>query len=507
MLKLRSYQEEIIKATRNKLIKNDHVMMYACQGSGKSILAAFMATSAVKRGNRTLLLTHRLEILKQNLSKIESLGQEVHVVRGVKGISNIPLAVAMSQTISARLKNPHSSEEYKRFISEFDFIIIDEAHRGEHDGIFPYFNKKARVVGMSGTVVRSGNMPQLADFYSDVAIGAKPMDVINLGFILPSENYAFTAPSVDNVAIDYSSGDYNQTQLRSVYNDKKRYAGVISNCKRIGNGMRTIVFTTGGEHTESLTQEFVDNGMKAKYLLSGSPRKSFDKLSGNRQEVIDEFRRGDIDILVSVEMLTTGFDAPEIERVVLDFSTLSYSKYQQCVARGDRPFGNQKAFLVLDFGDNIKRFGKFESEPIISLFHKKGGNGVPPKKECPPDKKDKNGLLGCQRLIPVSMMKCPFCGYEWMTKDEIYEVELERITEDSFVTGITTESYCAKKKLEGWSNQRILMSVCAANPENQKKEFMKAIKVLRGKNGEMINPQYWWMFKKTMLDRKRKKPR
>ena len=54
MLKLR--MEEIIKATRNKLIKNDHVMMYACQGSGQ-VLAAFMATSAVKRGNRTLL-TH-----------------------------------------------------------------------------------------------------------------------------------------------------------------------------------------------------------------------------------------------------------------------------------------------------------------------------------------------------------------------------------------------------------------------------------------------------------------
>ena len=80
--------------------------------------------------------------------------------------------------------------------------------------------------------------------------------------------------------------------------------------------------------------------------------------------MIDEFRRGDIDILVSVEMLTTGFDAPEIERVVLDFSTLSYSKYQQCVARGDRPFGNQKAFLVV--GILINRFGKFE--PIISLF-------------------------------------------------------------------------------------------------------------------------------------------
>ena len=501
MLRLRSYQEDTIRATRRKLLKNKHVLMYACQGSGKSIIAAFMATESVKKGLRVLILTHRLEILKQNLSKIESLGVKAHVVRGVKGISDIPLAVAMSQTISARLKNPNSEKEYKRFLSEFDFIIIDEAHRGEHDGIFQYFNPKAWVVGMSGTILRSGNMPQLADFYSDVAVGVKPADVISLGFILPSENYAFKAPSTENVAIDYSSGDYNQKQLRSIFGDKKRYAGVVSNYKKIANGKRTIVFTTGGEHTEELTQEFIDNGIKAKYLLSGSPRKTYDRLSGKRQEVIDEFRRGDIDVLVSVEMLTTGFDAPEIECVILDFSTTSYAKYQQCVARGDRIHGNQKYFIVLDFGNNIERFGKFESEPRISLFHSKGGNGVPPKKVCPDDSEDKNKKKGCGRLIPVPMMKCPWCGYEWMTKNEIYEVELEKITEDSFKTGETTESYCAKKKLDGWDNRRILINVCAANPDNQKKEFMKAISVLRGKNGELINPQYWYIFKKTFLEK------
>ena len=513
MITLRPYQQRIIDATLSELAKESkkgsrHIGVYAPCGSGKSILAAFMASGAAKKGNRTLVLTHRAEILKQNFSKMEMMGLSVALLHAKSTKpAETQIVCAMAQTLKARCSNEKHAEKYRAYLGSFDFVIVDEAHRGEMDALFQYIRSDAWVIGMTATWLRSGNQPQLGDFYSTIVAPVMPSEIIALGNILRSENYLFDAPKLDGVAVDYASGDYNQKQLRERFAKSERYSGIIENYQRICPNRKAIVFTTGGEHCIELTKQFNASGIKAKYLLSESHPETDGLYSGNRADVINELRSGDVTVLLSVEMLSTGFDAPEIECVILDYSTKSYTKYQQSVARGDRPYYGQKFFYVLDFGDNVKTYGKFEADPIISLWHKTGVNGVAPTKMCPEDRTDPNGRVGCGRLIPVSIMKCPYCEFEWQTEKEIYTVELTRLVDEvENIQDETIPQYCARMKLKGWDNKWILKNVCIKNKDNQKKAFLEAIKVLRGANGEMISPNYWFMFKKIYLDPKKKKP-
>lgn len=508
---LRPYQQRIIDATLQALAKESKkgsrsIGVYAPCGSGKSILCAFMASGSAEKGNKVLILTHRAEIFKQNFSKMELIGLKVgglnaHTVK----VPDTQIVCAMAQTIRARAGNDKYAQMYKDFLASFDFVIIDEAHRSEYDALFQYFKKDVWSVGLTATWLRSGNQAQLGDFYSSIVAPIMPSELIQLGNILPSENYIFDAPKLDDIAVDYSSGDYNQKQLRERFAKSERYSGIIENYMRICPNKKAIVFTTGAEHCISLTKEFCSAGIKAKYLLSESKTETDRLYSGERTAVIDELRRGDINVLLSVEMLSTGLDVPELEAVILDFSTKSYTKYQQCVARADRPYLGQTFFYVLDFGNNVRTYGKFEADPVISLWHKTGGGGVAPTKFCPEDREDHNGKLGCGRIIPVSTMICPYCGYTWLTDNQVYEVELQKMVDGVSYENETVQQYCARKRLEGWSNNRILCSVVFKNKDNQKKAFLEAIKVLRGKNGEMISEKYWYMFKKIHLDKYKKK--
>lgn len=499
----RPYQQRILDAARLSLRKNRHVAVYAPQGSGKGPLCAFMARDAAKKGNKTAILTHRVEVLKQNFAKMNILGlNAASVSRYTSKIPDADIYCISVQTLTSRCKR---LQEWREFALSFDFIVEDECHRGEFSGVHKYFKDDVWAVGLSGTMLRSGSMEQLGVFYSEIVAPVMPSELIKLCNILPSENYIFDAPKLDDVIVDYSSGDYNQKQLQQRFAKAERYAGVIENYKRICPDKKVIVFTTGADHCVELTKEFCSSGIKAKYLLSEKKPDTDNIYSGERSSVLNELAHGDINVLLSVEMLSTGLDIPELEGVILDFATKSYTKYQQCVARPDRPYGFQRFFYVLDFGNNVQTYGKFEADPIMSLWHKVGGGGVAPTKFCPEDRTDNEGRKGCGRIIPVSMMICPWCGFTWLTDKQQYEVELTKMVETSQKGEEDIAQYCARRKLEGWNNNRILMSVAVKNADNPKKAFMEAISVLRGVNGEMISPSYWWFFKKNILDKAKKK--
>jgi hypothetical protein len=102
------------------------------------------------------------------------------------------------------------------------------------------------------------------------------------------------------------------------------------------------------------------------------------------------------------------------------------------------------------------------------------------------------------------MMVCPWCKYEWLSDTQIYEVELTKLIEGVKYEEENIPQYCARKRLEGWNNNRILASVVFKNKDNQKKAFMECIKVLRGENGDLISPNYWYFIKKYIIDKKRK---
>ncbi|NCU31203.1 DEAD/DEAH box helicase, partial [Candidatus Saccharibacteria bacterium] len=273
-LTLRNYQNSIIQATRESLRKNKHIIVYAPQGAGKSVLAAFMATNAARKGGQVLILTHREEILRQNVDKINQLGIRVEMINSSIGkIVEAQIYCAMAQTIASRCKR---DEKWREWISSMDTIIVDECHRSEHDVLYKYFRPEAWVIGLSASILRSGTMTQLGMFYSDIINIVNTSDLVNLKFLTPSRNFAFQAPLLDDVPVNRGTGDYVQQNLQRVFRKPERYAGIITNYNKICPGKKALVFTTGAIHCIELCIAFNEAGISAKYLIS-KPNPSTDE--------------------------------------------------------------------------------------------------------------------------------------------------------------------------------------------------------------------------------------
>ncbi len=125
-----------------------------------------------------------------------------------------------------------------------------------------------------------------------------------------------------------------------------------------------------------------------------------DTLAFERDATLEDFKTGKLKNLVNVNVLTTGFDAPNIDCVVMVRPTMSAGLYYQMVGRGFRLHEDKTDCLVLDFAGNILRHGPVDA---IKLQTNEQGNGEAPAKECPE----------CQSVIALGYTVCPDCGYEF----------------------------------------------------------------------------------------------
>lgn len=485
-MELRKYQSEILAETRQALAKHRHIIVQSPTGSGKGVLIGSMASMSKYK---VLILAHSEEILKQDAGHARKWGIETtEVFAKTRKMPFARCCCMMAQTLRQRLKK----EEWAEWFNSFKFIILDECHRAEFDFVFDQPNiEKTFVIGLSASPARYGQMRQLGLDYGAIVIGPQVSELIRDGYLCKCRLFSLDAPSLDDVEWSYGRGDYNLSQMAEKFKSRTRYVGAVENYQRICPGEKTLVFCCSSEQTIELTKAFCEAGIDARYCLSGDFDED-EEYSGDRKDVVDAFARGDFPVLVNFGLFTTGIDIPDIKVVMLMFSTTSLVKYLQCLGRASRiAEGKDGEFLCLDFGRNYERLGRYEDARTWSVWHNTGaGGGVPPTKECPQ----------CHRLVPVSWTDCQFCGYHWPTQQETYRAELQEIVAKQEEEE-TLEQYVARRKLEGWSNNRILVAVCIKNTDNQKEAFMRAIEVLRTKHGANLSPKFWFFFKREILSK------
>lgn len=484
MIKLRGYQEALIAEARQALAKHRHIIVQSPTGSGKGVLIGSMASMSKYK---VLILAHSEEILKQDAGHARKWGIEAsEVYARTRKKPETKCCVMMAQTLRQRIKK----EDWLEWLSGFSFVILDECHRAEFDFVFDSISDKVFVVGLSASPARYGQMRQLGLDYGAVVVGPQVSELIDQHYLCRCRLFSLDAPSLDDVEWSYARGDYNLGQMAAKFKSRARYVGAVDNYERLCKGQKCLVFCCSSEQTINLTQEFCSRGIEAKYCLSGDFDED-EEYSGERKAVVDAFARGEFPVLVNYGLFTTGIDIPDIKVVMLMFSTTSLVKYLQCLGRASRiAEGKNDEFLCLDFGRNYERLGRYEDRREWSVWHNtSAGGGVPPTKECPQ----------CGRLVPVSWKQCQFCQYVWPTQQDIYNAELNEIVAKADEESL--ESYVARKKLEGKSNNWILVQVCIKNPDNQKEAFMRAIEVLRTKHGANISPKFWYFFRTQILSK------
>lgn len=456
-VRLRDYQEVLVGEIIESLKTKKHVMVQAGTGSGKTVCFSYLSKLDSSKGSRTCILSNRTELLFQSGGSLERMGVSYEYVSPKH--KNIPTGltvVSMAQTLKRRIEDV----EWKTWVKSVDYWYIDEAHIEDASYIFDHIREDAKVVGFSATPKRSGKQRQLGLDYEDIIKAVSVKELIKRGYLCPARYFTLDAPDLSGVKYNPMTGDYQEKSMGSVFDSPKRYEGLIENWRKICPNTKTLIFCASQVHAIKTTVELEREGISCKYVISGIPKEDEDyhlveetkHLTGRREDVIRDFKENKFTVLVNAQILTAGFDCPDIETVVLNRATTSPAVYLQMIGRASRPAPGKKEFFVLDFGDNVHRLGLYEDEREWSLWHDyKEGGGIPMTKECGCNGADKDGKSGCGRLIPITMGVCPFCGYSFLTPEELRKVELKEIINGEFeFKNMTPQQLCAYAELNGY---------------------------------------------------------
>jgi len=459
MIELRDYQQKGVDDVREFFAKGGKKAIFqAPTGSGKTIIFSYIAQNAALKGNRTLILTDRFELLTQTGGAISKFGiMPYYIQAGTKYVNqNHKVYVAMCQTLRNRMlggNNKRTNDFWKGWLkNNIDLIIIDEAHRQDFSWIFESgLVSDKPVLGFTATPQRSGSMRQLAADYEAIIETVSVNELIKRGYLVRDDYYGIVGADVFDIKIDKAKGDFDSKDMFSRFDRPKLYSGVVNNWLKCTPHTKTLIFCVNIEHVINTCDAFHKIGIDARFVVSGmkepkQPDKneerkgvwvryedkmrlyhlykdSFGKWSGERSIIISKFKKGEFPVLINAGILTTGFDCPDIETVTINRATTSLTLWLQMIGRGSRISPGKTHFNVLDFGSNAGRLGHYTMGMAWSLWHKapkSQGGGTPVVKDC----------KGCKRLIPMTMIICIFCGHKPAEK-ALKEANLEMVVFDA----------------------------------------------------------------------------
>jgi DNA repair protein RadD len=409
MLTLRPYQEEAVAAVYGHLRGNDdNPCVVLPTGTGKSLVLGQIATDAVTIWNgRVLILAHVKELLEQNVDKIRRLCPEIGIGIYSAGLNrrdtDAPVLVAGIQSVYRRACE----------LGKFDLIIVDEAHLVpvEGEGMYRSFlddarvvNPKVRVIGLTATPYRlkGGEICHPDNILNRVCYEAGLREMIVQGYLCRLRSHGGRARA-DLSGVHVRGGEFVASEMEAAMD---RYDLVRSACQEIVELTRdrqsVLIFATGVAHCQHVAAEIARISGQECGVITG------DTASGERAEVIARFkgeevadglfsRKPPLKYLANVNVLTTGFDATNVDCIVLLRPTMSTGLYVQMVGRGTRIHPGKEDCLVLDYGGNVLRHGPVDAVRVNSQGN---GDGEAPAKECP----------ACGALVHAAYQTCPECG-------------------------------------------------------------------------------------------------
>lgn len=365
-IKFRPYQQPLYDDIMEALQTHKKVLAQAETGWGKSILIGALAN---RLPGRTLIMTHRIELLNQNHDWIDDCGVLTAKIRTPQLLKMRKSVICMAQTLAARFKKYGSD-----YIGDFDNVIIDEVHMDffkkcydqlEFERLIavtatPLINKKEEKVVDGQAYVRKLSM---ADEYDCIVQGVSTQELIDLGYLTQDFNIQLTPPNLKNLVSSNASPDgYTSKSLTNVFGSSASIDTVLKGYQKYCIGKKTMIFNPTTAVNKKMYDVFQDLGINCKMF------DSVNKVPGQtRQEVVDWFKSQDDAVLLNVGVFTTGFSVNDLECIIYNKKTKSLTLWLQSIGRGGRVLNSeQKAagkikdkFLVLDCGLNIAEHGRW----------------------------------------------------------------------------------------------------------------------------------------------------
>jgi superfamily II DNA or RNA helicase len=319
-------------------------------GGGKTIIFSHVANQYIqKKQKKVLILTHRIELLHQTSSCLDGIGVSNYIINSdvkiVDDEDNYQCFIAMVETLNNRLQQDNE------FIKNIGLVIVDEAHNNSFRKIFQYFSN-VHMLGVTATPLSSNRNLPLNKNYQELIVGSSIMDLVKQTYLCEPSTYTYDV-NLGSLKVGMN-GDYTVASAERLYSGFDMQEKLIAAYKERSEGKKTLIFNPGIRVSWMVYDMFKESGIKnVKHLDSTFSEQE-------RKNILEWFRNTEGAILSSVGILTTGFDEPSVETIILNRATRSLTLYHQMIGRGSRVTGDKTAFSIIDLGNNYHRFGLWE---------------------------------------------------------------------------------------------------------------------------------------------------
>lgn len=335
-MELRPYQAEAKAAVFEQWDKGAlKTLLVLPTGCGKTIVFAKVAEDCVRQGYRVLILAHRGELLEQAADKIKkstNLGCATEKAEQTCLGSWFRITVGSVQSMQREKRLSQFSEDY------FNVIIIDEAHHCISDGyqkVLQHF-PSAKVLGVTATPDR-GDMRNLGEFFESLAYEYTLPKAIREGYLSPIK--AMTIPlQLDLSGVSIQSGDFKAGDIATALDPYLHQ--IADEMMKYCRDRKTVVFLPLVKTSQKFKEILNEKGFKAAEVNGESK---------DRAEVLEDFDKGEYNVLCNSMLLTEGWDCPSVDCVIVLRPTKVRSLYSQMVGRGTRLCEGKSHLLLLDF--------------------------------------------------------------------------------------------------------------------------------------------------------------
>jgi DNA repair protein RadD len=400
---LRPYQQRAIDDLYQWFTRNPsgHPCLVLPTGSGKSHIVAALCKDALQSwpSTKILMLTHQKELIEQNAEKLRQhwKGAPMGIYSASVGKKQLGEPITFAGIQSIRNKAAQ--------VGHIDLCIIDECHLVSHkdEGGYRTFiselieiNPSLRVVGLTATPHRLGHglITDKPALFDDLLESVTIEELVRLGYLSTLRSKITTAKLLTE-GVHKRGGEYIESELQAAVDTSDNNTAVVSEIVRLGADRKSwILFCAGVQHAEHIRDALIERGIVAE-CVTGQTSKP------ERERILSEFKAGRIRALTNANVLTTGFDAPNVDLIAMLRPTMSASLYVQMAGRGMRVCEGKTDCLVLDFAGVVEQHGAIINvRPPV-----KGGDGggeAPTK-----------GCEQCGEIVHAAARTCSACGFEF----------------------------------------------------------------------------------------------
>lgn len=338
---LREYQQEAIDNLRQMRENGETIaLLYHATGVGKTVTAC---TDAKVVGGRTLFLVNALKLADQAKQTFAKIWPEVTLgeYTGNAKEKDAFIVFATVQTLSKNI------EEFS--IDGFDYIIVDECHHAAaktYQKIFSYFKPKF-ILGLTATPERSDGQDML-ELFQNVAHKMDLETAVKDGILAPIRCFRVKT-DIDLTDVRIHGIKYDAQDLESKLFVPERNKLIVDTYMNYSKNKKTVIFCASVNHASEIAKLLREQGVNSE-SISGQ-----DKVNV-RNRILEQYERGNIDVLCACDLLNEGWDSPHTQVLFMARPTMSKTIYMQQLGRGTRKCEGKDNLVVFDFVDNANMF-------------------------------------------------------------------------------------------------------------------------------------------------------